>query len=68
MFTTATEAAVIGELALVSGSNWFASPSSGGVKLGITVFTPNVVVNEGTYYVLEVYVCETLVLFTVSQQ
>ena len=68
MFPTLTAAVDIGALALGYGSYCLASPSSGGVELGITVITPNVVVNENTYSVLEVYSCETLVLLTVIQK
>ena len=68
IFPTLTAAADIGALSLGSGSYCLASPSSGGVELGITVFNHNMVDNANTYSILEVYAYETLVLLTVSQK
>ena len=68
MFPTFTGAEAIGALALGYGYYCLASPFSGGVELGITVFTPNVVDNTTSYAVLEGYACETLILLTVIQQ
>ena len=50
---------------LGSGSSCLASPSSGGLEFGITVFTPNVVVNYVSSTVLEGTACETLVILPV---
>ena len=60
-----TAAAAIEALALGSGSNCLASLFSGGVELGINVFTPNVVDNKTPNAVLEGYACESLILLTV---
>ena len=68
MFPTFIAAAAIGALALGSWSYYLASPYSGGAELGITVFTPNMVVNTVTYAVLKRYAYEPLVLIKVSQQ
>ena len=68
MFTAFISVADIGVLELGAGSNCIMSPSSGGVELGITVFTPHVIVNAVTSAVLEGDARKTLVLLIVSQK
>ena len=70
MFTTFVASAFIGALpptALGSISSFLASPSRGGMELGITVFTPHMVVNAVYPGVLEGAACEPLVQLPVCQ-
>ena len=68
IFISAAAIRALSPNSLGDGSSYLDFPYSGGVDLGITVFTSHLVVNYVSSVVLEGASCETSVMFTFHQQ